>query len=83
MCGKKIASKNGRKSIKNRWGVMDTMAGRRVRLGVVLERLGVDRLAIGWRSFGGFFWGRFGVKRWSTSLYSSYRKLKTDLFYLL
>jgi len=56
MCGKKIASKNGRKSIKNRWGVMDTMAGRRVRLGVVLERLGVDRLAIGWRSFGGFFW---------------------------
>jgi len=32
---------------------MDTMAGRRVRLGVVLERLGGDRLTIFWR----IFWG--------------------------
>jgi len=43
-------------------------------LRVVLERF-LDRFKILQKVF--------GVKRWSTSHYHSYRKLKTDLFYLL
>jgi len=50
----KKSSKNGR---KRSGGYKDTMAGRRVRPEAILKRLGVDRLTIDWRSFGGFFFG--------------------------